>query len=74
MVEHLPSIHRPKSKIQTLVLKKKKKKQTKTVVPHGGLNESGPHRLVCLDGWSLAIGVFRTCGLVGGGVSLGVGL
>lgn len=44
---------------------------------HGGLNENGPHRLLCLNTWSPHwwnyLGRIRQCGL-GGGVSLRDGL
>jgi hypothetical protein len=42
-----------------------------------GLKENGLHRLVCLGAWTPVDGTvlrsIRRCGLVGGGVSLGVG-
>lgn len=42
-----------------------------------GLNESGPHRLLCLNAKSFVLEQLRKirrCGFVGGGVSLGMGI
>lgn len=48
---------------------------TSRAVQCGGLSRNGLHRLLCLNVWS-PVGLFRKdkgCGLVGGGVTLGVG-
>jgi hypothetical protein len=42
----------------------------------GGLKENGPHKLIDLNAWSLGVALFKRikgCGLLGGGVSQGVG-
>ena len=36
----------------------------------GGLNMYDPHRIMCLNAWSIGSGTIRRCGLVGGSVSL----
>ena len=36
----------------------------------GGLNRNGPHRLMCLNAWSILRGTSRMHGLVGVGVVL----
>jgi hypothetical protein len=35
----------------------------------GGLNKSGPHKLMCLNAWCIQSGSLRRCGLIGVGVS-----
>jgi len=37
---------------------------------YGGLNRSGPQRLMCLNAWPIGSGTIRRCGLVRGNVSL----
>jgi hypothetical protein len=38
---------------------------------YGGLNKSGPHRLMCVNAWPIGSGAIKRCGLVvGGNVSL----
>ena len=35
-----------------------------------GLNKFGPHKLMCLNVWSMGSGIIKMCGFVGGGVAL----
>lgn len=39
----------------------------------GGLNDNGPYRLICLNAWWNYFRRIRRCGIIGGGVSPGVG-
>jgi hypothetical protein len=42
----------------------------KVLCQYDGLNKFGLPRLMCLNAWSIRSGTIRSCGLIGGSVSL----